>query len=318
MKNPLTLREKRDLKDWANVQHVISHRYAGVDPIRSEFYHGRSVAAGKIAAQYNPIRHTSQGWFWGSKGPFPTRAKAVEVAQAVYASGWKGRNPRMDITDESKRVFEMYARDAGNWSGTPLVGGNVGGSKEERGNLTHLKRLGLIFTEVDEGNVWIYFTSKGVEYAKSLGINISQNPTLAIPIKSRKQLGHLFKAQSQLAKAGVVFDTGTQMKPMERHWELDWSLKGAKMKNPKRKCPRCGKYMELRFPVSMGPGYREWEDLFPSFYCKSCRKYYKYNGNPIKGKTTREEKAGQFLGGLGLLAIPILTVLILWIREQRK
>lgn len=36
-----------------------------------------------------PIRHTPKGWYWGSKGPFPTRAKAVKVAQAAHASGFK-------------------------------------------------------------------------------------------------------------------------------------------------------------------------------------------------------------------------------------
>jgi len=49
-----------------------------------------------------------------------------------------------NITSESKRVFIAYANDAPNWNGMPLVGGNVGGSKEERGNLTQLKRAGLI------------------------------------------------------------------------------------------------------------------------------------------------------------------------------
>ena len=65
------------------------------------------------------------------------------------------------------------------------------------------------------------------------GPYFSKNPTLVMPIKSRKQIEHLFKAQEQLAKAGVTFDTGTKMtRPMERHWELDWSLKGASMRNP--------------------------------------------------------------------------------------
>lgn len=44
----------------------------------------------------------------------------------------------MNITEQSKSVFTMYWNDAGNWSGTPGVGLNVGGSKEERGNLTQL------------------------------------------------------------------------------------------------------------------------------------------------------------------------------------
>lgn len=36
-----------------------------------------------------PIRHTDKGWYWGSKGPFASRAKAQQVAAAAYASGYK-------------------------------------------------------------------------------------------------------------------------------------------------------------------------------------------------------------------------------------
>lgn len=36
-----------------------------------------------------PIRHTDKGWYWGSKGPFATRAKAQQVANAAHASGFK-------------------------------------------------------------------------------------------------------------------------------------------------------------------------------------------------------------------------------------
>ena len=36
-----------------------------------------------------PIRHTDKGWMWGSKGPFPSKAKALQVARAAYASGYK-------------------------------------------------------------------------------------------------------------------------------------------------------------------------------------------------------------------------------------
>lgn len=78
----------------------------------------------------------------------------------------------IQITEASKNLFEAYAKDAGNWSGTPLVGGNVGGSKEDRGNLTQLKVAGLITTFRDEGCTWISFTDLGREYATSLGIEI--------------------------------------------------------------------------------------------------------------------------------------------------
>lgn len=36
-----------------------------------------------------PFRHTDKGWYWGSKGPFASKAKALQVARAAYASGYK-------------------------------------------------------------------------------------------------------------------------------------------------------------------------------------------------------------------------------------
>ncbi len=77
------------------------------------------------------------------------------------------------ITNRSLELFLAYARDAGNWSGNPLVGGNVADTKEDRGNLTQLKRAGLITTETDEGNIWLYFTATGKEYAQQHGITIA-------------------------------------------------------------------------------------------------------------------------------------------------
>ena len=35
-----------------------------------------------------PITKKKDGYYWGSKGPFKTRKKAVQVAQAAYASGY--------------------------------------------------------------------------------------------------------------------------------------------------------------------------------------------------------------------------------------
>lgn len=47
-----------------------------------------------------PIRKTSAGWFWGSKGPFATKAKAVSVGQAAHASGFKEEMAMSDRTAE--------------------------------------------------------------------------------------------------------------------------------------------------------------------------------------------------------------------------
>ena len=46
-----------------------------------------------------PFRHTDQGWYWGSKGPFDTLQKAQQVARAAYASGYKeGEQAMSDIS----------------------------------------------------------------------------------------------------------------------------------------------------------------------------------------------------------------------------
>ena len=37
-----------------------------------------------------PTRKVGDKWYWGSKGPFKTKGQAEKVAQAAYASGYKG------------------------------------------------------------------------------------------------------------------------------------------------------------------------------------------------------------------------------------
>jgi hypothetical protein len=36
-----------------------------------------------------PLVKRLDGWHWGSKGPFPTKAQALSVARAAYAHGYK-------------------------------------------------------------------------------------------------------------------------------------------------------------------------------------------------------------------------------------
>lgn len=81
-------------------------------------------------------------------------------------------NQTVQITEKSKELFLDYAKDACNWNGTPLVGGNVGGEKEDRGNLTQLKIAGLVRTQNDEGDIWLFFTDTGKAYAREFGIEI--------------------------------------------------------------------------------------------------------------------------------------------------
>jgi hypothetical protein len=78
---------------------------------------------------------------------------------------------QITITDQSKALFLAYARDGGNWSGTPLLGegSNVDSSKEARGNLTQLKRAGLVTTFRYEGCMWVKPTDAGKAFAVELG-----------------------------------------------------------------------------------------------------------------------------------------------------
>lgn len=78
-----------------------------------------------------------------------------------------------EIGPLSLDLFMALARDAGNWSGTPLLGGNVTITKELRGNLTDLKRRNLLTTFKDEGLVWVAFTEKGRELASQNGVTIA-------------------------------------------------------------------------------------------------------------------------------------------------
>ena len=72
----------------------------------------------------------------------------------------------MNLTDASITLFKDLWNDAPNWSGTPLV--EV--SKEERGNLTQLKRAKLLTTTTSDGEVFAYFTDAGRAFASSLGL----------------------------------------------------------------------------------------------------------------------------------------------------
>tara|TARA_R110002110_G_scaffold316186_1_gene529178 strand:+ start:139 stop:483 length:345 start_codon:yes stop_codon:yes gene_type:complete len=77
------------------------------------------------------------------------------------------------ITPGSKQLFCDLVSDAGNWGGSPLFGGNVGGDKASEGHLTHLKKLGLLTTQVDEDDrscSWVHWTDLGVCYAEDLGL----------------------------------------------------------------------------------------------------------------------------------------------------
>ena len=50
---------------------------------------------------------------------------------------------------------------------------------------------------------------------------------IRFPDLSDDQRKHLYKAATQLSKAGITFDTGVSCEGND--WEFDWSLKGAEV-----------------------------------------------------------------------------------------
>lgn len=76
------------------------------------------------------------------------------------------------LTNTSLRLFVELAEDAKNWHNVIPTDGNIKITKKLRGNVTNLKRAGLIVVREDRGSSWMLFTPKGEEYADQLGIDV--------------------------------------------------------------------------------------------------------------------------------------------------
>lgn len=60
-----------------------------------------------------PLVKRKSGWFWGSKGPFDSKAKALAVARAAYASGYKVESNLvigMGISESSDKSVDISAK----------------------------------------------------------------------------------------------------------------------------------------------------------------------------------------------------------------
>ena len=97
-------------------------------------------------------------WLALYRAELARRAALVAPAPAVSKSG---------LTAASEALFRTLVDDAGNWSGTP----EIDVTPAQKGNLTDLKRAGLLTTQMDRGVSFAYFTAKGVELAKTLGLD---------------------------------------------------------------------------------------------------------------------------------------------------
>ena len=77
-------------------------------------------------------------------------------------------NINNSLSPASLALFIELANKAGEWAGQPLFEG----SDAERGNLTDLKKKGLVTTYEDRGDSFIIFTDAGDALALENGISL--------------------------------------------------------------------------------------------------------------------------------------------------
>ncbi len=58
-----------------------------------------------------PLMHKKDGWYWGSKGPFASKAKALSVARAAFSSGYKGEsNEKLLKVVEERKIPALFKK----------------------------------------------------------------------------------------------------------------------------------------------------------------------------------------------------------------
>lgn len=62
-----------------------------------------------------PVTKKPDGWYWGSKGPFDTKQKAIQVGQAAHASGFKEEKKQGKLTF-ALDFHKTYSADPKFWN----------------------------------------------------------------------------------------------------------------------------------------------------------------------------------------------------------
>jgi hypothetical protein len=92
----------------------------------------------------------------------------MAAQQAAETQTDKDMTAQATITEASAKLFEAIIKDAGNWGGTPPCYNHI--NKQTRGNLTQLKRAGLVSTFDSDGDEWIYIEDAGKAEALRRGL----------------------------------------------------------------------------------------------------------------------------------------------------
>ncbi len=109
----------------------------------------------------------------------PGKAVAWKKVTAKPAAKPATKTDKPALTPGMHALLVAYANDAPNWNGTPCVGGNVGGTKQDAGTLMHLKMRKMVTTRYDDGEgtntgvqQWLHFTPLAVAYLAKLNITV--------------------------------------------------------------------------------------------------------------------------------------------------
>ena len=77
-----------------------------------------------------------------------------------------------NLTEGTKALFIELVEDADQWNGQPLYQ-HTARDTSANGHLTDLKKKGLVTSCDSEGDIFIDFTDAGIEYAASIGLDLS-------------------------------------------------------------------------------------------------------------------------------------------------
>jgi hypothetical protein len=75
-----------------------------------------------------------------------------------------------NLSPASASLLYDLIKDAPNWNGQPLI--DI--TKEQRGNLSDLKRRGILNTFTDEGCQFAIFTATGIAIAAAVNVKIDE------------------------------------------------------------------------------------------------------------------------------------------------
>ena len=63
-----------------------------------------------------PVVKKNDGWYWGSKGPFATKTKALQVATAAHAHGFKEEGKKSGAMTFALDFNGTYTKDPKFWN----------------------------------------------------------------------------------------------------------------------------------------------------------------------------------------------------------